>query len=151
MSSNPRITSSFLNSLKSLFPEASGCLAINTGSVSPSRRKSVKIQNNTHLVLRNPWYIVAAVAFSASNRPEGVPRVFEHVLEDLRAPGANSLPSDEKLLAQKIRDALFKSGIMSGYPKVSCASFRSTAADIFETGDQQSESVARSHARGAER
>ena len=78
----------------------------------------------THSVLRNPWYIVAAVAFSASNQPEGVPRVFEHVLEDLRAPGTNSLQSDEKLLAQKIRDALFKSGLISGYPKVSCAWFR---------------------------
>jgi hypothetical protein len=71
-------------------------------------------------------------------------------LEDLRAPGTNSLQSDEKLLAQKIRDALFKSGLISGYPKVSCAWFRLTAADVFETGDQQSESVARSHARGAE-
>ncbi|KIM49534.1 hypothetical protein M413DRAFT_438718 [Hebeloma cylindrosporum] len=103
MSSNLRITSSFLNGLKSLFPEGSSRPVMSTGSGSP--------------ILRNPWYIVAAVAFSASNRPEGVPRVFEHVLEDLRALGTNSLQSDEKLLAQKIRDALFKSGLISGYPK----------------------------------
>ena len=71
------------------------------------------------LVLGNPWYIVAAVAFSASNLPEGVPRTFEHALKDLRALGANSNQSDEKLLAQRIRDAIFKSGLISGYPKVS--------------------------------
>jgi len=37
MSSNLRITSSFLNHLKSLFPEGSGRLAMNTGSGSPSK------------------------------------------------------------------------------------------------------------------
>ncbi|KAF8968314.1 AhpD-like protein [Flammula alnicola] len=94
MASTFRISSNFLNSLKALFPE-------NAGRVG------------------NPWYIVAAVAFSASNRPEAVPRVFEHVLEGLRAPdgGNTTSKSDEKLLAQKLREALLKSGLISGYPK----------------------------------
>ena len=103
-----------------------------------------------YIVLRNPWYLVAAVAFSASNRPECVPHVFEYVLKDLRAD-ANSLQSDEKLLAQKMRDAIFKSGLISGYPKVSSPQLKSTVSDVFETGDQQSESIARSYARGAKR
>ncbi|KDR81905.1 hypothetical protein GALMADRAFT_59401 [Galerina marginata CBS 339.88] len=94
------LSSTFLNSLKSLFPENR---ALHPGGpVSP--------------ILSNPWYIVAAVAFSASNRPEGVPRLFEHLLQDLKVSGS-SKKSDEKLLAQKLREALLKSGLISGYPK----------------------------------
>lgn len=66
--------------------------------------------------LQNPWFIVAAVAFSASNRPEGVPRVFEQALQDLKKGGSDK--SEELMLAQKMREALFKSGLISGYPKV---------------------------------
>ena len=74
-------------------------------------------------VLKSPWYIVAAVAFSASNRPEGVSQVFEHALSDLRSSLVNTDRTavgydNEKLLAQRFRDALFKSGLISGYPKV---------------------------------
>jgi len=68
---------------------------------------------------RSPWYIVAAVAFTASNRPEGVRRVFEDALEDLRSESATK--SEEFLLAQKMREALFRSGLISGYNKVGFA------------------------------
>lgn len=68
--------------------------------------------------LRNPWYIVAAVAFSASNRPETVPHVFQHVAQDLQGERASQL-----LLARKMRDALFKSGLTSGYPRVRYVSY----------------------------
>lgn len=71
---------------------------------------------DTHSALQNPWFIVAAVAFSASNRPEAVPRVFEQALQDLRGTGSDK--SQELLLARKMREALFKSGLISGYPKV---------------------------------
>ncbi|KAF8881945.1 AhpD-like protein [Gymnopilus junonius] len=106
MSAPFRVSSSFLNTLKALFPEN----ASRTTGLSASTESSI---------LRNPWYIVAAVTFSASNRPEGVPRVFEHVLEDLRRNGSNhgAAVAEEKLLAQKLREALFKSGLISGYPK----------------------------------
>jgi endoribonuclease Dicer len=67
---------------------------------------------------RNPWYIVAAVAFSASNKPEAVPQVFAHALEDLKSLSISAKPDDEKQLARKMREALFKSGLISGYPKV---------------------------------
>jgi len=101
MTSTFRISSTFLNSLKSLFPEK---VVLNSGGSPESS------------ILTNPWYIVAAVAFSASNRPEGVPRVFEHLLQDLKLSGSSS-KSEEKLLAQKLREALLKSGLISGYPK----------------------------------
>ncbi|KAF5358138.1 hypothetical protein D9756_001950 [Leucocoprinus leucothites] len=65
--------------------------------------------------LPNPWYIVAAVAYSASNKAEAVPQVFQYALQELSEnQGAES---ERFMLAQKIREALFKSGLISGYPK----------------------------------
>ncbi|KAJ2922468.1 hypothetical protein H1R20_g14632, partial [Candolleomyces eurysporus] len=63
----------------------------------------------------SPWYIVVAVALSASNKADGVPRVLEHMLNE-------ELPKDAKVedqmaLARKLREAVFKSGLISGYPK----------------------------------
>ena len=68
------------------------------------------------LVLSNPWYIISAVAFSASNQPEGVPRIFDHMLSQLRESGSDT--DEQRLLARKLREALLKSGLISGYPKV---------------------------------
>ncbi|KAJ3500009.1 hypothetical protein NLJ89_g9983 [Agrocybe chaxingu] len=92
--------------------------------------KALFPENASRNGLRNPWYIVAAVAFSASNRPEGVRRVFEHVLADLRSANASSGHSqtvdhqssdaaqlEERVLARKMREALFKSGLICGYPR----------------------------------
>lgn len=71
--------------------------------------------SRTDSILDRPWYISAAVAFSASNVPEAIPQIFRYVL--------NQLPTDSpleerRLLARKLREALFKSGLISGYPKV---------------------------------
>lgn len=67
--------------------------------------------------LKNPWFLVAAVAFSASNLPEAVPLVFQHALKDISQDTAGA-DQDSLLLARKMRDAIFKSGILSGYSKV---------------------------------
>ncbi|KAG6907452.1 hypothetical protein DXG01_008836 [Tephrocybe rancida] len=83
-------TPSFLSHLKSLYP----------------RR---------NLPTSNPWYIIASVAFCASNRAEEVPRVFQYALTDLKAESDNS--EEHKLLARKMRDALFKAGLTAGYPR----------------------------------
>ncbi|TDL20136.1 hypothetical protein BD410DRAFT_791217 [Rickenella mellea] len=61
----------------------------------------------------NPWYIVAAVAFSASNRPQAVPIVFQHVLEEYN----NSTHLERISVARKVRDALFKTGLVCGYSR----------------------------------
>lgn len=64
--------------------------------------------------VHNPWYCVAAVAFSASNVPEAIPIVFEYALNDLRAIGRED---DALLLVHRMKDYIFKSGMLSGYPK----------------------------------
>jgi hypothetical protein len=68
--------------------------------------------------LKNDWYIAAAVAFSASNVPEAVPVVFRHALKDLEAHPTADLTNDSLLLVRKMKDAVFKSGMLSGFPKV---------------------------------
>lgn len=67
--------------------------------------------------IKNPWYLIAAVAFSAANLPEAVPFVFQHALKDLsqQSTGADQ---DSLLLARRMKDAIFKSGMLSGYSKV---------------------------------
>ncbi|KAK7472554.1 hypothetical protein VKT23_000669 [Stygiomarasmius scandens] len=72
---------------------------------------------------QNPWYIIAAVSFSAGNEPSAVPSVFKRALDELEAQltSSNASASDahgqKLLLARKIREALFKSGLTSGYSK----------------------------------
>ena len=75
-------------------------------------------------VFRNPWYIVATVAFSTGNRPDAVLLIFKHVLSELEEAHNQFKVSGEKaleerlLLARKFRDCLFKSGMVAGYSKV---------------------------------
>lgn len=56
------------------------------------------------------------VAYSASNKPEAVPKVFEYALQELKANKATE--AEQFLLAQKMREALLKAGLTSGYPRV---------------------------------
>ncbi|KAI0047038.1 hypothetical protein FA95DRAFT_1559468 [Auriscalpium vulgare] len=97
-------TNSVLQHLKSLFPSAQ------------------KIGSSAD-VLKNPWWIVATVAYSGANRPEAVPVVFKHVLADLeQVQAAANVPTEKAqeerlLLARRFREALFKSGMVSGYSK----------------------------------
>jgi hypothetical protein len=83
------LSTEFLDQLRSLFP----------GS-------------NTLTTSENPWYLVAAVALSASNRPEAVAQVLTHAIRDVPEH------TERIAIARKIRDGLFKSGLISGYPKV---------------------------------
>jgi len=103
MASSLHVSSTFLKNLKSLFANASTRTLLNAKS------------RDARSALRNPWFIVAAVAFSASNRSEAVPRVFEQALQDLKSGGSDK--SEELMLAKKMREALFRSGLISGYPK----------------------------------
>ncbi|KAG1857357.1 AhpD-like protein [Suillus subalutaceus] len=62
------------------------------------------------------WFLAAGVAFSSSNCPEAVPRVLRYALDDLDKLSVTSY-EDRKLLVRKMRDGIFKSGMLSGCPK----------------------------------
>ncbi|KAL0947584.1 hypothetical protein HGRIS_013673 [Hohenbuehelia grisea] len=89
-------TSAFLSHLKSLYPFSEAA-------------------SNADAVLQNPWYIAAAVAFSGGGHTPGVISVFQSALEELRSKQCSI--EQQKLLANRVRDALFKSGLTTGYPK----------------------------------
>ena len=95
----------FMNRLKSLYPI----------------RNSLR---GADAVLHNPWYLVAAVAYASSNRPEGVPAVFKDVLADLKKTQteqqtpAEAAHNEQLLLARRFRESILKGGLLCGYSRV---------------------------------
>lgn len=82
----------------------------------PSRKASTPAE-----LLAQPWYLVAAIAFSASGHAEAVPMVFEFVLNELKSVQTEEGPEEihERMgLANKMREALLQSGALSGMPTV---------------------------------
>ncbi|KAI0954683.1 hypothetical protein AcW1_006494 [Taiwanofungus camphoratus] len=94
-------TDEFLNELKALYP--------------------ARPLSTPDAVLAQPWYLVAALAFSASHKAEAVPLVFEFVLAELKlaqSPEDAEKAGEQRTLADKIREALLQSGLLSGVPLI---------------------------------
>ena len=76
----------------------------------------------------NPWFIVTAVSFASSNRPEAVPKVLEYVLRDLDELQKTEMMVDRefeerrKRVVLRMREAIMKGGLMCGYSRVCAAS-----------------------------
>lgn len=72
-------------------------------------------------VVKSSWYIVAAVAFSASRKPYDAAAVFQYALNDLKAAQETQ---DEKAIkeqlymARRVREAILQAGVLSGAPTV---------------------------------
>lgn len=68
---------------------------------------------------KNSWYFIAATALSALNRPDEVPSILKHAIED--APNSPDTPArlDEQLgISRRIREALIKASAVGGMPRV---------------------------------
>ncbi len=65
------------------------------------------------------WYFIAAITLSQLNRPDEIPKVYQHALHH-GPSAADSLPSqDEKLaISRRMREALIKIAPVGGVPKV---------------------------------
>ena len=96
-------TIEFLTRLKNTYPSS--------GSPSPFA------QSSSNADFANPWFIVAAIAYGASNRPEAVPIIYKFILNDLDSEGADI--ETKRRVTTALRDAIYKAGIISGYSRVS--------------------------------
>jgi len=82
-----------------------------------------KIRSYPHLP-PNVWYFIAGTTLSTLNRPDEIPKVFQHAIE--KGTGAkDSTPSDKEQLqiARRTREGLIKSAAIIGLPKTINALF----------------------------
>jgi len=99
-------TKDFLDHIQSLYPT-----------------NHLNSESEAETILDNKWYIVTAVAFSASNFPDEVPHVFKYALHCLSEAHARSKAEsdqahkDRLTLARRFRDALFVAGVTSGFAR----------------------------------
>lgn len=73
--------------------------------------------------VEQPWYLIAAVSFASSNRPEEVPAVLKHVLAhlcELRSGKGSDEEFEEarKRVVLRMREAILKGGLICGYSRV---------------------------------
>ena len=97
--------------------------------VTPSLLNSLR----THPGLPpNTWYFITSTALSTLNRPDEIPKVFEHALENApESSGSlflNGQPFEQLGVARRTREALIKSSAIVGLPKTINALFALKAA-----------------------
>ncbi|TCD70597.1 hypothetical protein EIP91_002627 [Steccherinum ochraceum] len=76
--------------------------------------------NGEQSVVQSRWYLLAVVAFSASNLPDAIPLVFQYALEELKREGARKeadMHRDQIALARRFREAIFRGGMLTGYAR----------------------------------
>ena len=76
------------------------------------------VRQKPHLP-HHTWYYIAAITLSLLNRPDEIPTVYKHAIDN--GPGAvNSKPGFEEQLkiSRRMREALVKAGAVGGMPKV---------------------------------
>jgi hypothetical protein len=77
----------------------------------------------------NTWYLLAATALSTLNRPDEIPKVFNHAIEHGGGAKDTKPSKDEQLqIARRTREALVKSSAIIGLPKTINALFSLKAA-----------------------
>jgi hypothetical protein len=69
---------------------------------------------------RHTWYIIASTALTVLNRPDEIPRVYADAVgtgaPDVAGPSA--APEEQLSITQRIREALVKTAVIGGMPKV---------------------------------
>ena len=72
----------------------------------------------------NSWYLLAATALSTLNRPDEIPKIFNHAIE-FGGSAKDTKPSENEQLqiARRTREALVKSSAIVGLPKTINALF----------------------------
>lgn len=84
--------------------------------VTPALLSSIRSHPN---LPGHTWYFIAATTLSQLNRPDEIPKIYQHALHH-GPSAADCVPShDEKLaISRRMREALIKVAPVGGVPKV---------------------------------
>ncbi|KAL0932993.1 carboxymuconolactone decarboxylase [Colletotrichum truncatum] len=75
------------------------------------------IRNRPH-VPRQAWYFIAATTLTVLNRPDEIPRIYNHVMKHGVGPDDLEPGPDEQItISRKLREALIKASAVGGLPK----------------------------------
>ena len=67
----------------------------------------------------NSWYIIAAATLTILNRPDEIPKAYEHALDFRRSKTASKADHEHQLkILRRMREALIKTSAVGGVPKV---------------------------------
>ncbi|KAF7546421.1 hypothetical protein G7046_g9309 [Stylonectria norvegica] len=86
-----------------------------TPIITPALLATIRKQPN---LPRNSWYFITATTLSILNRPDELPKVFRHAIEN-GADGTDMAPGpDEQMgISRRVREALIKASAVGGMPK----------------------------------
>ncbi|CAM1510251.1 Fc.00g005860.m01.CDS01, partial [Cosmosporella sp. VM-42] len=86
-----------------------------TPIITPALLTAIRKQPN---LPRNSWYFITATTLSALNRPDELPKVLRHAIEDgLEATETAAGPDEQLRVSRRIREALIKASSVGGMPK----------------------------------
>lgn len=78
----------------------------------------ISIQSNSTLP-KHSWYLITGVTLSVLNRPDEIPKVFNHSLEhDIDGTNTKSTHAQKLEITRRLREGLIKSAAVVGLPKV---------------------------------
>ncbi|AEO63244.1 uncharacterized protein THITE_2108207 [Thermothielavioides terrestris NRRL 8126] len=85
------------------------------GIITPALISSIRNHPN---LPAHTWYFIAATTLSQLNRPDEIPKVYQHAVRHGHGP-ADDVPSrDEQLLiSRRMREALIKAAAVGGVPR----------------------------------
>jgi hypothetical protein len=86
--------------------------------ITPSLLASISGHPN---LPRNSWYFIAATTLSLLNRPDEIPKIYQHALTHGSGGPRDIVPEVEEQLdiSRRIREAMIKAVPIGGLPKVS--------------------------------
>ncbi len=84
--------------------------------ITPALLSSIRRQPN---LPRHTWYYIAATTLTVLNRPDEIPTVYKHAIENGPDHVDNTPDQEEQLtISRRMREALVKTAAIGGLPKV---------------------------------
>jgi hypothetical protein len=86
-----------------------------TPIITPALLSYIRRQPN---LPRNSWYFITATTLSALNRPDELPKVYTHAMEEDPSMAEVNGQESHLSISRRMREALIKASAVGGMPKV---------------------------------